>query len=93
MTAKSGLPAYEAGLFFILRGNDGKHWPPRSVQAVRNWRMTKTLANQFKKPVSVVARDVMDLAQLLEDGEHGERQRYQSDDEGLLRGGAASSRR
>ena len=80
MSGKSGVPAYEAGLFFILRGNDGKHWPPRSVQAVRNWRMTKMLAYQFKRPVSAVARDVMDLAQILEEGEHGQRQRQHNPD-------------
>jgi hypothetical protein len=92
MKNKSGIPAYDDGLFFILRGNDGKHWPPRSVQAVRNWRMTKMLAYQFKKPVSVVARDVMDLAQILEEGEHGKRQRDQSS-EGHPGDRAAAGRR
>jgi len=71
MRNKAGIPPYDAGLFFILRGNDGKHWPPRSVQAVSGWRMTKMLAYQFKKPVRTVARDVIDLAQKLEEGEHG----------------------
>ena len=80
MKTAAGIPAYDAGLFFILRGNDGKHWPPRSLQAVSGWRMTKMLAYQFKLPVRTVARDVIDLAQKLEEGEHGEeRQRDDTD--------------
>jgi len=79
MKTKSGIPAYDAGLFFILRGNDGKHWPPRSVQAVSAWRMTRMLAYQFNMPVRAVARDVIDLAQTLEEGEHEHERQRQHD--------------
>jgi len=34
MKNKSGIPPYDAGVFFILYGNDGKHWPPRDVGTV-----------------------------------------------------------
>ena len=80
MRNKSGIPPYDAGVFFILHGNDGKHWPPQSVQAVSAWRMTRMLAHMYGKSVREVARDIIDRARKLEDGEHGhERQRHDPD--------------
>lgn len=76
MTAKSGLPPYDAGIFFILQIGNGKLWPPREVGTVCAWRMTRLLAHMYGKPVRDVARDIIERAQILEEGEHG-RQRNQ----------------
>ena len=76
MTAKSGLPPYDAGVFFILQIGNGKLWPPRDVGTVCAWRMTRMLAHMYGKPVRDVARDIINRAQILEEGEHEfERQR------------------
>lgn len=71
MTAKSGLPPYDAGVFFILQIGNGKTWPPREVSTVCTWRMTRMLAHMFGKPVRDVARDIIDRALKMEDGEYG----------------------
>jgi len=71
MKNKSGIPPYDAGVFFILYGNDGKHWPPRDVGTVAGYRTTRMLAHMFGKTVREVARDIIDRAQKME-GEHGE---------------------
>lgn len=72
MRAKSGLPPYDAGIFFILSLREGKLWPPRSVQNVGGWLVTRMLAHMYGKPVREVARDIIDRALKLEDGDNGE---------------------
>ena len=74
MKNKSGIPPYDAGVFFILRGNDGKHWPIRDVGTVSGYRTTRMLAHMFGKTVREVAKDIVDRALKLEEGEHGQRQ-------------------
>ena len=78
MTSKSGIPPYDAGIFFILNIRNGKFWPPSKVGSVCAWKTTQMLAHMYGKHVTEVARDIIDRAQLLEDGEHGQRQRDQS---------------
>jgi hypothetical protein len=75
MRNKSGIPPYDAGVFFIINGNGGKHWPLRDVGTVSGYRTTKMLAHMFGKSNREVARDIIDRATILEEGEHGERQR------------------
>lgn len=72
MRAKSGLPPYDAGIFYILSLREGKLWPPRSVQNVGGWLVTRMLAHMYGKPVREVARDIIDRALKLEDGDNGE---------------------
>jgi len=57
MKNKSGIPPYDAGVFFILYGNDGKHWPPRDVGTVsgeaafgRDAKMRSTRFFFFRAP-------------------------------------------
>ena len=79
MKNKSGIPPYDAGVFFILYGNDGKHWPLRDVGTVSGYRTTRMLAHMFGKTVREVARDIIDRAQKME-GDHGEQwQRHDPD--------------
>lgn len=72
----SGLHAYDAGVFFILRRNGGKRWPPRDVAKVSGWQMTRMLAHQFDKPVAEVARDIIERALALEEGSHGNQRKH-----------------
>jgi hypothetical protein len=71
MRNKSGLPPYDAGIFFILHVRNGKLWPPREVGTVKAWKVTQMLAHMYGKTNTEVARDIIDRAQLLEEGEHG----------------------
>jgi len=68
MRNKSGIPPYDAGVFFILSGSGGKHWPLRDVGTVSGYRTTKMLAHMFGKPIRDVARDIIDRAIKMEDG-------------------------
>ena len=78
MRAKSGLHPYDAGVFFILRGA-GKRWPMRTVSQVSGWQLTRMLAHQFDKPVEEVAREIIDRARIMEEGEHGHERQQQHD--------------
>ena len=79
MKNKSGIPPYDAGVFFILRIHNGKFWPPREVGTVSAWKTTQMLAYMYGKNVREVARDIIDRAQKME-GDHGEqRQRDHPD--------------
>lgn len=83
MRSNGGLPPYEAGLYFILQVRNGKLWPPREVGTVRAWKTTQMLAFMFGKSTTEVARDVINTALTLEEGEHGyqqRKQRHSSDD-------------
>jgi hypothetical protein len=91
MRNKSGLPPYDAGVFFIIAGSGGKHWPLRDVGNVAGYRTTKMLAHMFGKSNREVARDIIDRSLKLEEGEHGEWQR--DDPEGQPSNRAAASRR
>jgi hypothetical protein len=75
---KSGIPPYDAGVFFILAGNGGKHWPLRDIGNVAGFRTTKMLAHMYGKSAREVARDIIDRAQKLEEGEYGEQQRQRN---------------
>jgi len=70
MRNKSGIPPYDAGIFFILQIRNGKFWPPRETGTVSAWKTTQMLAHMFGKTVREVARDIIDRAQKME-GEHG----------------------
>ena len=72
---KSPQDIYNSGVFFILR-DTGKHWPVRSVSQVCGWQMTRQLAHMFDLPVSDVARDVIEQAELLEEGRHGKHRQW-----------------
>jgi hypothetical protein len=72
MRNKSGLPPYDAGVFFILQSREGKLWPPRSVGNVGGWLVTRMLAHMYGKSVREVARDIIDRALKMEDGDNGE---------------------
>jgi len=80
MRTKSGLHPYDVGNFFVLRGC-GKQWPLRDVAQVSGWTVTRMLAHMFDKRVTDVAKEIIDLQIVLEEGEHGhERQRNHPDD-------------
>jgi hypothetical protein len=77
MRAKSGLPPYDAGIFFILNIRNGKLWPPRRVGTVSAWKTTQMLAHMYGKRVTDVARDIIERAELLEEGDPDGYQRQQ----------------
>jgi hypothetical protein len=80
MKNKSGLHPYDAALFYILVEREGKLWPPRGVHTVSGWFGTRLVAHAFGKTPTDVARDIIDRALKLEEGEHGhERQRHDPD--------------
>jgi hypothetical protein len=69
--AKSGLDPYDAGIFFILRHRQNGGWPPREVAKVAGWFSTRMLAAQFDKTPREVAREIIDRALVLEEGDRG----------------------
>jgi hypothetical protein len=77
MISKSGLPPYTAGIYFILQVRNGKLWPPRKMETVRQWKVTQMLAYMYGKTTTEVATEIIDIARQLEDGEHGYQQRKQ----------------
>jgi hypothetical protein len=77
MTSKSGLPPYDAGIYFILQVRNGKLWPPRRMETVRQWKTTQMLAFMYGKTNTEVAAEIIDTALRLEEGEYGYQQRKQ----------------
>ena len=70
---------YDKGIFFILRMS-GKHWPMRDTRQVSGWQLTRMLAHQYDKQPWEVAREVIERAELLEEGDPYDYQRQRQHD-------------
>jgi hypothetical protein len=76
MKNKSGIPPYDGAIFYILVEREGKLWPPRDIASVAGWFATRLIAHAFGKPPRDVARDIIERAQILEEGRHGKHRQW-----------------